>query len=119
MKREADDEELAAWTYDDHEFKPGNEVHFAVCYTQLIGKSLNVRLGADGLFGSDYESGSELADTQTGTSADTGEGLISVNPGIDYLLGNDIWLGVDLHYPVMGTNVNAAWGLGFSLGWGM
>jgi hypothetical protein len=120
-KREADtsDSELDSWPYGTYEFKPGNEVHFYAGYAQLVGKSLNVRVGADGSFGSDYESGREVGGTETGTTAETGASLVCVNPGIDYLLGNDIWLGFDLHYPVMGTNVNAAWGFGLSVGWGM
>lgn len=117
--READSSEEAAWPYGKYEFKPGNEMHFFAGYTQLLGKSFNVRLGGDGTFGSDYEGGPDTGGAQADPTADTGVGVIYLNPGIDYLLGNDIWLGADMHYPVMGRNVNASWGFGVSLGWGM
>jgi hypothetical protein len=118
-KRAADSRENAAWPYGEYEFKPGNEVHFFAGYTQLVGRSLNVRLGGDGTFGSDYEGGPDAGGSDTDLAADTGVGVIYLNPGIDYLLGSGIWLGADMHYPIMGKNVNAAWGFGLSLGWGM
>jgi hypothetical protein len=102
-----------------YDFKPGNEVHFFAGYTQLVGEAFNVRLGADGTFGSDYEGGPNAGGDQSAANADTGASIISFNPGVDYLFGNGAWVGFDLHYPVAGKNVNASWGFGFTVGWGM
>ncbi len=44
---------------------------------------------------------------------------VYINPGFDYIMDNGVALGFDMHYPLMGTNImNAAWGLGLTVGWG-
>jgi hypothetical protein len=112
-ERKADPEDAGSYS-----FKPGNEVHFFVGYTQLVGESFNVRVGADGSVGSDYEGGPG-AESENTTTADTGVSLISFNPGIDYVTSSGIWIGLDLYYPIFGKNANALKGFGLSAGWGM
>jgi len=41
-----------------------------------------------------------------------------VNPGIDYTMESGMTLGADFHYPLMGTDNLAEWGLGVHMGWG-
>ncbi|MBN2564342.1 MAG: hypothetical protein JXB46_01385 [Candidatus Eisenbacteria bacterium] len=118
-RRAADTRDLSSWTFGTREFKPGNEVHFFAGYTQLLGEAFNIRLGADGSFGSDIEVGGSGGTEPAEVVLDSGASILSFNPGIDYLLGNDVWIGADLHYPVMGTNTNAVKGFGLSIGWRM
>ena len=48
----------------------------------------------------------------------TGSNVVFINPGFDYIMDSGMTLGFDMHYPLMGTNIDAAWGLGLTVGWG-
>jgi len=95
----------------DSKVKPGNEIHFTGCYTYPMSDMLALKIAADGFFGSDQE--------WDGTAADsTGSNVVFVNPGIDYTMESGMTLGADFHYPLMGTNIPAEWGIGIYFGWG-
>lgn len=95
----------------DTECKPGDEIHFLACYTYPMSDVLALKVGADGYFGSDGEWMGE-------TEEDSGSKVVYINPGVDYTMANGMTLGADFHYPLMGTNVLAEWGLGVYVGWG-
>ena len=100
------------------EFKFGNEIHFFVGYTHFLNDALSLRVGADGYFGSDpTEDGEPIA----GANPDefkTGPSAVYINPSFDYIMDGGLSLGIDVHYPLMGANVDAAWAVGLSVGWG-
>jgi hypothetical protein len=97
----------------DTKLKPGDEIHFLACYAYPMSDALALKVAADGFFGSDQESDpAAVADT------DSGMNVVFINPGIDYMMANGMTLGADFHYPLMGTNVPAEWGLGVYVGWG-
>ena len=95
----------------DAKWKPGNEIHFAACYTYFIGEMMNLRIGADGFFGSDYEDDGKLVD-------DSGSNVVYITPGFEYMMDNGMSVGVDMHYPLMGTNIDALWGFGAYVSFG-
>ena len=41
-----------------------------------------------------------------------------VNPGFSYMMENGVELGVGFHYPLMGQNIDALWGLNAFVAWG-
>jgi len=94
----------------DH--KPGSEFRFFGGYTYFLGDAMNLRLGADGFFGGDPTVDGDAIPDVTGSTA------VYINPGFDYIMDNGVVLGFDMHYPLMGANIDAAWGLGLSVGWG-
>jgi hypothetical protein len=100
---------------DEGDWKPGSEIRYYAAYTYFVSDMMSLRLGADGFFGSDAE-----YDDGDGFEAleDTGANVMSLNPGFDYMMDSGVSLGVDMYYPLMGTNVDAAWGFGLSVGWG-
>ena len=101
----------------DREYTPGSEVNFTATYTYFLGDAMNLRLGAGGFFGSDPEIDGEPIDVGSGETA-VGQKLVSINPGFDYIMDSGVTLGFDVYYPLMGTNIDAGWGLGLSAGWG-
>jgi len=103
------------------EFKFGNEIHFFVGYTHFLNDALNFRVGADGYFGSDpTEDGKSIDDLGTVDPDDfeTGPSAVYINPGFDYIMDGGPSLSIDVHYPLMGANIDAAWGVGLSVSWG-
>lgn len=100
---------------DAGDVKPGGEIHFFAGYTYFLSDVMNIRVGADGFFGSDaaVDTGDEFVAIE-----ETGSSIVYVNPGFDYIMDSGMSLGFDVHYPLMGTNVDANWGLGLSVGWG-
>ncbi|MCK4680688.1 hypothetical protein KAT82_06150 [bacterium] len=106
-----------AQTIADVDYKPGSEFHFFAGYTHFLGDAMNLRLGADGYFGSDAE---EDIDDGNGfqTVDESASNTVYINPGFDYVMANGVVLGFDMHYPLMGANIVADWGLGLSVGWG-
>jgi hypothetical protein len=110
MARSADEE-----SRDEGDWKPGSEIRFYGAYSYYISDMMTLRLGADGFFGGDAE-----FDDGDGFEAweDSGANVISLNPGFDYMMDSGISLGLDMYYPITGTNVDAAWGFGLSVGWG-
>jgi len=104
---------------DDVEHTPGNEINFTATYTYYLGDAMNLRLGAGGFFGSDPEvDGEPIEDPATPGVDMLGSNLVSINPGFDYIMDSGLALGFDVFYPLMGTNIDAGWGLGLSVGWG-
>jgi hypothetical protein len=99
-------------TYD---YTPGSEIHFAAGYSYFLNDAMALRLGADGYFGGDdeVEEGSRV------TVEDSARNAVYINPGFDYVMENGVSLGVDMHYPLMGQNIDALWGFGLTVGWGM
>ncbi len=102
------------------ESKFGNEIHFFVGYTHFLNEALSFRVGADGYFGSDpTEDGEPIEDNPLDPDEfQTGPSAVCINPSFDYVMDSGLSLGLDVHYPLMGANVNAAWGIGLSVGWG-
>jgi len=101
------------------EFKFGNEIHFFVGYTHFLNEALSFGVGADGYFGSDptKNDGEPIDDANPGEFR-TGPSAVYINPSFDYIMDGGLSLGVDVHYPLMGANVDAAWGVGLSVRWG-
>jgi len=105
------------YTYD---YTPGSEIHFAACYTYHLNDMMNLSLAADGFFGSDDEFDYEgIEDHHPDAGEDTGRNIVYINPGFEYMMESGMSFGVDMHYPLMGTNMMAEWGFGAYLGWGM
>ena len=92
------------------EAKCGAEIHFAACYRYPMSDMLDLKLGVDGFFGSDSEYDGETVD-------DSASNMVSLNPGVIYLMDNGMDVGLDIHYVLMGQNTSADWGLGLWLGW--
>ena len=111
-----------AQTIDEIDHKPGSEFHFFAGYTYFLGDAMNLRLGADGFFGGDPTiDGNPIDDPQPDDpdAVETGSSVVYINPGVDYIMDNGVILGFDVHYPLMGTNIEyATWGVGLSVGWG-
>ena len=100
------------------EYKFGNEIHFFVGYTHFLNEALSFRVGADGYFGSDpTEDGDPIEDVNPDEFL-TGPSAVYINPSFDYIMDGGLSLGLDVHYPLMGANVKAAWGVGLSVSWG-
>jgi hypothetical protein len=105
--------------YDDGDYTPGNEINFCVGYTYFVSDAMDLRLAANGFFGSDPEvDGEPFEDPATPGEDRVGQKLVSINPGFDYIMDSGVSLGFDVFYPLMGTNIDAGWGLGLSVGWG-
>jgi len=115
MAREFDVAEARA----SYEVSPGNEIHFAACYTYYLSDMMNLRFGADGFFGSDMEySSDDIDDEFLPSGDDTGSNAVWINPGFDYMMENGMSMGLDVHYPLMGTNIYALWGVSAYVAWG-
>lgn len=101
-----------------YDYKPGSEFHFFAGYTYFLSDVMSLRVGTDGYFGGEAEL--DAGETREFEAIeDSASNVVYINPGFDYIMDNGIALGFDMHYPLMGTNiVNAAWGLGLSVGWG-
>lgn len=97
------------------DYTPGSEIHFAACYTYYLNDAMNLRLGADGFFGSDADF--EATESRE-TVEDSGSNAVWINPGFDYMMESGMGLGVDMHYPLMGKNIHALWGFGAYIAWG-
>ena len=111
-----------AKTFDEarsYDVKPGSEIHFFAGYNYYLSDTMGLRLGAEGFFGSDWEVDSGDEEREFEAVDDTGSNIVNINPGFDYIMDSGMALGFDFYYPLMGTNVDAAWGLGLSVGWGM
>lgn len=97
------------------DYTPGSEIHFGACYTYYLNDMMNLRLGADGFFGSDDDFEATAARE---TIEDSGWNAVWINPGFDYMMENGMSVGLDVHYPLMGKNIAALWGFGAYLNWG-
>lgn len=97
---------------NDDKVKPGNEIHFAAAYTYFMNDMMNLKLGADGFFGSDAEVDGDAVD-------ESGSNAVWINPGLEYMMDNGMTVGAGFHYPLMGTNIEALWGFDVFVGWGM
>ncbi len=110
-----------AQTIADVDHKPGSEFHFFAGYTYFVNDALGLKIGTDGFFGSDPTlDGDPIPAPEPGDpdAVETGSTAVYINPGFDYIMDNGMTLGFDMHYPLMGANINAAWGIGLSVGWG-
>ncbi len=102
------------------EYKFGNEIHFFLGFTHFLNEAMSFRVGADGCFGSDPTEDGEPIEDESFVGSDevlTGPSAVYINPGFDYVMDGGLSLGLDVHYPLMGANVDAAWGLGLSISW--
>lgn len=97
------------------DYTPGSEIHFCVAYTYFLNDMVNLKLAADGFFGSDddYEASESRA-----TEEDTGRNAVYINPGFEYMMENGMSLGAGFHYILMGQNVEKGWTMSAFLGWG-
>ena len=103
-------------SYDE---KPGSEFHFFAGYTYFVNDALGIKIGTDGYFGGDPTADGDPIPDPSDPDADlTGSSVVYINPGFDYIMDNGMSLGFDMHYPLMGANIDAAWGLGLTVGWG-
>ncbi len=108
-----------AKTVADIDYAPGNEIQFFAGYTYFLGEAMNLRLGADGFFGSDpTEDGDPIPELPPNVGDVPGSNVVYLNPGFDYIMDNGVVLGFDMHYPLMGSNIDPPWGFGLSVGWG-
>lgn len=98
---------------DAYDYTPGSEIHFYVAYTYFLNDMMNLKLAADGFFGSDDES-DPVADSDT----DSGRNAVYVSPGFEYMMENGMTLGAAFNYILMGKNVPKDWSIGAYLGWG-
>lgn len=92
------------------EYKCGAQIHFAACYRYPMSDMLDLKVAVDGFFGSDDEFDGETVD-------DSAMNMVSLNPGMVYLMDNGMDVGLDIHYVLMGQNVSSEWGIGLWLGW--
>jgi hypothetical protein len=97
--------------------KPGDEIHFLLGFSHDIGDEIRVRLGADGFFGAQPTIDGELIPYGQG-STKPAKSIVFVNPGVDYVLPNGVSIGLDIHYPLMGSFIDKYWGVGLSVGFG-
>jgi hypothetical protein len=102
---------------DDNKYKPGNEIHFMAGYTYHLSEMMNLKIAADGYFGSDPEFDGNPIEIDGVTTE--GSNAVWVNPCIEYTMENGLQVGANFHYPLMGKNELALWGLGVFVGWGM
>lgn len=112
--------ELDGGTYD---FTPGNEIRFAAGYAYRLNQAMVLRLGLDGFAGSDDSAETDCEgdvhpegglDELLSGSARNG---VWINPSFDYVMRNGLLLGFDMHYPLLGQNIPAEWGVEFRVGW--
>lgn len=102
------EETIARGTY---KYTPGSEIHFMLGYTYYLSEMMQLRFDMDGFFGSDAE--------EDGVAEpDSAENGVWINPAFEYIMQNGVLLGADFHYPIMGQNIPAQWGLGLYVGWG-
>jgi hypothetical protein len=112
--------ELTDGTYD---LTPGNEIRFAAGYAYRLNQAMILRLGLDGFAGSD-DSADTDCEQDTHPAGDIGELLegsarnaVWINPSFDYEMRNGLLFGFDMHYPLMGQNIPAEWGVELRVGW--
>jgi len=96
--------------HSDSKYKCGPEIHFAACYRYPMSDMLDLKVAVDGFFGSEGELDGE-------TDEDSAANMVSLNPGVIYLMDNGMDVGLDIHYVLMGQNVASEWGVGLWLGW--
>ena len=101
----------------DGDYSPGNEIHFYAGYSYFLSDAMSLRIGGGGYFGSDPTIDGDPVLVGPDTVV-VGSKLVSINPGFDYIMDSGMSVGFDMYYPLMGTNIDAAWGLGLSIGWG-
>jgi len=102
---------------DAGDVKPGSEFHFFAGYTYFLSETMGLRIGTDGYFGGEVEY--DLGDARDFEAIeDSASSIVYINPGFDYIMDSGMTLGFDMHYPLMGANIDAAWGLGLTVGWG-
>jgi len=92
------------------EYKQGAQIHFLAGYMYPMSDVLDLKVAVDGFFGSEDEWDGETVD-------DSAMNEVSLNPGVVYMMDNGMDVGLDIHYVLMGQNVEATWGLGLWLGW--
>ncbi len=107
--RMAREVEMMGTTYD---YTPGSEIHFYAAYTYYLNEMMNLKFAADGFFGSDDD-----VEEARETIEDSASNGVWINPGFEYMMENGMMLGIDMHYPLMGQNLEAEWG--FSAYFGM
>jgi hypothetical protein len=111
--------EKSDYTYD---FTPGNEVHFAAGYTYELNSALRLRLGTDGFVGTDDRAETDYsgANHEPGQIdvllRDSARSAVWINPSFEYTTRMGILLGFGMHYPIMGRNIPAEWGVDFRVG---
>jgi len=103
---------------DSYDLTPGNEIHFQAGYTYYLGDMMNFGIAADGFFGSDPQADGEAIEYPDGSTLEGMNG-VWVNPSFAYMMENGVELGVGFHYPLMGKNNHAVWGLNAFVGWSM
>jgi len=103
-------QDVDVYVRETAEYKCGSEIHFALCYRYPMSDMLDLKVGVDGFFGSEDEFDGE-------TVEDSAMNMVSLNPGVVYLMDNGMDVGLDIHYVLMGQNVYSEWGLGLWLGW--
>lgn len=96
---------------DEDGWAPGGAILFLVNYFHPLSDVMQLKVAADGYFGSDYTVDGDAVE-------DTGGSLVEVNPGIIYSMDNGMDVGFDVFYVVMGANEGAKWGAGLCVGWG-
>jgi hypothetical protein len=102
-------------------WSPGSEIHFDAHYTYFLNDAMNLRFGLNGFFGSDDEYTSDVVPDEflDAEAKDSAMNAVVLAPGFDYMMENGVGLGLDFFYPLMGQNIDAVWGLGLSVTWGM
>jgi hypothetical protein len=105
-----------------YRLKPGNEIHFAASFTYYLTDALDLTVGADGFFGSDPEIDGAPIEVEAADGTKTtirGSNGVWINPNVSYMIENGVELGIGLHYPLMGQNMEALWGIEVYVAWGM
>jgi hypothetical protein len=108
----------AAASRTTYDYTPGSEFHFYAGYTYYVSDMMNLTIGADGFFGSDDEEETSEESREATTLEDSARQGVWINPSFDYMMDNGMTLGASFHYPLMGTNIDAAWGFGVFAAWG-
>ncbi len=96
---------------DDDGWAPGGKILFLVDYFHPLSDVMQLKVAADGYFGSDGTFEGDAIE-------DSGGSLVEINPGIVYTMDNGMDVGFDVFYVVMGANEAAKWGAGLCVGWG-
>jgi hypothetical protein len=105
-----------------YDFTPGGEIRFTAGYVYHLNSAMDLRLGLDGFSASDDSvdgacecpgHSHEDTDEQLSGSARSG---VWINPSFEYVMDSGLVLGFDMHYPLMGQNIAAEWGVGFHVG---